>query len=115
MNLYPYPDVMVVADPVALKPERKDTVMSAVLIAEVLSSSTEAYDRKEKFEHYRTMQSFTEYVLIDQYRPHVEHYERQAPNQWLFAEYSGLDGSFTLSSVGVEITIADLYEAVEFE
>ena len=115
VNLYTYPDLMVVADPVELKPERKDTVMNAVLIAEILSSSTEAYDRQAKFEHYRTMETFTEYVLIDQYRPHVEHYERQSENQWLFTEYNGLDGSFTLSSVDVEIAIADLYEAIEFE
>ena len=56
---------MVVANPVTLKPGRKDTVMDAVLIAEVLSDSTEAYDRSQKFEHYRTMETFQEYVLID--------------------------------------------------
>ncbi len=76
---------MVVANPVTLKPGRKDTVMDAVLIAEVLSDSTEAYDRSQKFEHYRTMETFQEYVLIDQYRPHVEHYERQSANLWLFS------------------------------
>ncbi len=54
-------------------------------------------------------------MLIDQYRPHVERYEKQAANQWLFTEYSGLEAILTLSSVGVEITLADLYEAVEFE
>ena len=114
-NLYTYPDLMVVANPVELQPGRKDTVMNAVLIAEVLSGSTEAYDRNQKFEHYRTMASSQEYVLIDQYRSHVERYERQAANQWLFTEYNGLEGSFTLSSVGVEIAIADLYEATEFD
>ncbi|MGI8933283.1 MAG: Uma2 family endonuclease, partial [Phormidesmis sp.] len=98
-----------------LKPGRKDTVMDAVLIAEVLSDSTEAYDRNKKFEHYRTIETFQEYVLIDQYRPHAERYEKQAANQWLFTEYSGLEAILTLSSVGVEITLADLYEAVEFE
>ena len=114
VGLYTYPDVMLMPRPPLLQPGRRDTVMNAVLIAEVLSSSTEAYDRNQKFEHYRTMDSFQEYVLIDQYRPHVERYERQSANQWLFTEYAGLEGSFVLSSVGVEIAIADLYEAVEF-
>ncbi len=90
-NLHTYPDVMVLADPVELKPGRKDTVMNAILIAETLSDSTEAYDRGDKFAHYRTMKTFQEYVLIHQYRPCVEHYVRQSENQWLFREYVGLE------------------------
>ena len=115
MNLYTYPDLMIMTNPVALKPGRKDTFINPTLIAEVLSDSTEAYDRNKKFEHFRTIETFQEYVLIDQYRPHVEHYEKQAANQWLFTEHDGLTESFTLSSVGVEIALADLYEAIEFE
>ncbi|MEL6352212.1 MAG: Uma2 family endonuclease [Cyanobacteria bacterium J06627_28] len=115
MNLYTYPDLMIMADPVVLKPGRKDTVINPMLIAEVLSDSTEAYDRNKKFEHFRTIETFQEYVLIDQYRPHVERYEKQTTNQWLFTEYSGLEASFTLSSVGMDIALADLYEAIEFE
>lgn len=114
-NLYTYPDVMVVADPVKLKPDRKDTVVDAALIAEVLSGSTEAYDRNQKFAHYRTIETFQEYILIDQYRPYAEHYVRQGENQWLFTEYAGLEASLMLSSVGVQIALADLYEAIEFE
>lgn len=114
-NLYTYPDVMVVADPVKLKPDRKDTVVDAALIAEVLSGSTEAYDRNQKFAHYRTIETFQEYILIDQYRPYAEHYVRQGENQWLFTEYAGLGASLMLSSVGVQIALADLYEAIEFE
>lgn len=114
-NLHTYPDVMLMPRPPILKPGRKDTVMDAVLIAEVLSDSTEAYDRNKKFEHYRTMETLQEYVLIDQYRPHVERYEKQSENQWIFTEYSGLDTSFALSSAPVEIEMSDLYEAVEFE
>lgn len=113
-NLYTYPDVMAMADPVELQPGRKDTVMNPVLIAEVLSDSTEACDRNQKFEHYRTIETFQEYVLIDQYRPHVEQYVKQAKNQWLFSEYSGLEASFMLASVGVEIALVDLYEEIAF-
>ena len=114
-NKHTYPDVMLTPRPPALKPGRKDTVMDPILIAEVLSDSTEAYDRTQKFAHYRTIETFQEYLLIDQHRPHVEHYIKQAENRWLFAEYSGLDASFTLSTVEVEIEIADLYESIDFE
>ncbi|MGB3291715.1 MAG: Uma2 family endonuclease [Phormidesmis sp.] len=114
-NRYTYPDVMVTPRPAELQPNRQDTVMNPILIAETLSSSTEAYDRGDKFTYYRTVEAFQEYVLIEQYRPHVEHYVKQGENEWLFRDYSGLESSFVLSSVGVEIALADLYEAVEFD
>ena len=113
-NLYTYPDTMITPRPVDRKLGRKDTVMNPILIAETLSKSTRAYDRDEKFAAYRTIPSFQEYLLIDQYRPHVEHYVKQAENQWLFTEYRGLDESFMLSSVTAEISLAELYESVEF-
>lgn len=115
VNLYTYPDVMIVADPVGLQPGRKDTVINPILIAETLSNSTEGYDWGDKFAHYRTIETFQEYLLISQYQPRVEHYVKQSENQWLFAEYSGLEASLKLSAVAVEIALADLYEAVEFE
>lgn len=114
VNRYTYPDVMLTPRPPELKPGRKDTVMHPVLLAETLSHSTEAYDRGDKFAYYRTIKTFQEYVLIDQYRPHVDHYVRQTAHQWLFAEYDGLDASFTLASVSVEVALADLYEAIDF-
>ncbi|MEO1388648.1 MAG: Uma2 family endonuclease [Cyanobacteria bacterium J06634_6] len=111
VSLYTYPDVMITPRPPALKPDRKDTVINPILLAETLSDSTEAYDRGDKFSHYRTIESFQEYVLIEQFRPHVEHYVKQGDNEWLFRDYSGLQSSFMLSSVRVEIALADLYEA----
>ncbi|MEM8808821.1 MAG: Uma2 family endonuclease [Cyanobacteria bacterium P01_G01_bin.38] len=107
--------MMVTPRPPALKPGRRDTVMNPFLIAETLSNSTEGYDRGEKFVHYRTIETFQEYVLIDQYRPHVEHYVKQTTKQWLFTEYDNLEAKFTLASVPVEIALTDLYEAIEFE
>ena len=88
--------------------------MNPILIVEVVSESTRAYDRDEKFSAYRTIPTLREYVLIDQYQPSVEQYVKQAEHQWLFTEYGDLEASFTLSSVSVEIALADLYEAVEF-
>jgi Uma2 family endonuclease len=113
-NLYTYPDVMVVPRPIELLPGRKDTVMNPIFIAEVLSDSTKAYDRDEKFAAYRTIPTFQEYLLINQYRVHVEHYVKQAVNQWLFTEYDGQEARMRLASVAVEIGLADLYENVEF-
>lgn len=113
-DIYTYPDVMVTRRPPDLKPGRKDTVINPVMIAETLSSSTEGYDRGEKFAHYRTIETFQEYILIDQYRPHVEHYMKQATKQWLFTEYDSLETTFKLASVPVEIALAELYETIEF-
>ncbi|MEO0534729.1 MAG: Uma2 family endonuclease [Cyanobacteria bacterium P01_A01_bin.123] len=83
-------------------------------IAEILSESTQGYDRGDKFAHYRTIETFQEYLLIAQDSFHVEHYMKQAANQWLFTEYNALEATFTLDSVRVEIELADLYEAIEF-
>ena len=114
VKLYTYPDVMVTPKPPELQPDRKDTVMNPILIAETLSQSTQNYDRGDKFAAYRTMESFQEYVLIDQYRPQVDHYVKQSVDQWLLTTYRGLEASFRLPAVGVEMALADLYEAVEF-
>jgi Uma2 family endonuclease len=105
---------MVLAEPVELKSGRRDTVVNPVLVAEVLSDSTAGYDRGDKFAHYRTIESLQEYLLIAQDRPYVEHYVKQSPNQWLFTEYASLENLVLLMTVSVEISLADLYEAIEF-
>jgi Uma2 family endonuclease len=113
-NIHTYPDAMIVSRPIELKPGRKDTVINPIVIVEVLSDSTEAYDRGDKFAAYRTIATFQEYLLIDQCRPHLEHYVKQSANQWLFTEYNGLETKVSLSTLEVEIALADLYENVEF-
>ena len=112
VEVYTYPDGMVIADPVELKPGRKDTVTNPLLLAEVLSDSTEKYDRGDKFEAYRTLATLQEYLLIDQYRPHVEQYVKQSEHQWLFTEYSGLDARVQISSLPVELALKDLYQGI---
>lgn len=111
---YTYPDVMVMPRPPELQPGRRDTVMNPTLIAEVLSDSTKAYDRGDKFAAYRTISTFTEYLLVDQYQPRVEQYVRQAENQWLLTVHEGLEVKVNLESVSVEIALAELYENVDF-
>ncbi len=112
LDQYTYPDIMVTPRPPELKPGRKDTVMNPIFIAEVLSDSTEKYDRGDKFEAYRSISTFQEYLLIAQEKPHVEQYIKQAENQWLFTEYHDLNETFELRSVNVTLSLADLYEAV---
>ena len=112
-NAYNYPDVMVVPKPVELQPGRKDTITNPILIAEVLSNSTKNDDRSEKFIDYRTIPSFQEYLLIDQYEPHVEQYTKQGANQWLMVEYDGMENNFLLSSLGIEISLQEIYESIE--
>lgn len=85
-NLYTYPDVMLAAKPLQLQEGRTDTVINAIFIAEVLSKSTRSYDLDEKFAAYRTIPTFHEYLLIDQYSPQVSHYIKQGDNQWLFTD-----------------------------
>lgn len=113
-TLYTYPDVMVIQQPLTLQPGRKDTVMNPLLIAEVLSNSTRSYDKDEKFAAYRSLSSFQEYVLIDQYSPHVEHYTKTDDKAWLFREYDGLETSIFLQSIDFQIDLTDIYEKVEF-
>lgn len=93
-NLHTYPDVMVTAEPLELQSGRKDTVMNPVFIAEVLSESTQGYDRGDKFSAYQTIATFEEYLLIDQYQPRVEQYVRQEANQWLLTVYEGQEARF---------------------
>ena len=113
-NTYNYPGVMVVTKPVELQTGRKDTVTNPILIAEVLSNSTKNDDHSEKFIDYRTIPSFQEYLLIDQYQPHVEQYIKQGANQWLMVEYDRLEDIVLLSSLGIEISLYELYENIEF-
>ena len=114
LNNYTYPDVMVVAKPIELQSGRTDTITNPLLIAEVLSKGTRAYDRDEKFAAYRSIPSFQEYLLIDQYRLRVEQYSKTDANKWIFSEYSCGGDRLMLTSVQVEIAIVDLYENIEF-
>ncbi len=113
-TLATYPDVMVVEKPLQLQAGRTDTVINPCFIAEVLSRSTQDYDRGDKFVAYRTIESFREYLLIDQYRVHVEHYVKTAAHQWLLSEYNDPTVTLSFNAFEFQIQIADLYENIEF-
>jgi Uma2 family endonuclease len=110
-----YPDVMVMSKPLEYAVGRRDTLVNPRLIAEVLSKSTQDYDRSDKFLAYRTIPTFQEYLLIDQHSIHVEHYFKTDKRRWILTEYKDLDEKVSLQSLGCEIAIADLYEDINFE
>ncbi len=112
-TLYTYPDVMVVEKPLQLQPGRTDTVMNPCFIAEVLSKSTQDYDHGEKFSAYRTIENLRDYLLIDQYSIHIEHYAKTTANQWLLSEYDDPHVTIYLSTFETQIQIIDLYENID--
>jgi Uma2 family endonuclease len=114
-NIYTYPDIMVTRDPLVFQAGRRDTVMNPVLVAEVLSDSTKAYDRTDKFAAYRSIEGFEEYLSIDQAKVGVEHYVKQAENQWLFASYDRLDVQLVSTSLEAQVSLADLYSTIDFK
>ena len=112
-GLYTYPDVVVVCGKEQFEDTHLDTLLNPTLIIEVLSDSTEAYDRGRKFEHYRHLDSLVEYVLIAQQRPHVESFRRQSDQHWLLTECSGLDATLRLQSIDCDLALAEIYAKVE--
>ena len=114
-RIYTYPDVMIIQGELQLQEGRRDTLTNPIMIAEVLSNSTEAYARSSKFAAHRTIPSFQEYILIDQSDRHVEQYYKTEPRKWIFSEYDGAEAILSLNSVPFKISLADLYDKVDFE
>lgn len=113
-GVYYYPDLSVVCGEPLLEDRHDDNLLNPILIVEVLSQSTESYDRGRKFENYQMLESLKEYVLVTQDRPRVEHFLRQDGHVWLYTDVSGLDGTVSLTSVGCQIPLAEIYDKVEF-
>jgi len=115
-NKYFYPDTMVVCGDFQHPENFEDAITNPTLIVEVLSDSTEAYDRGEKFKKYQSLPTFLEYVLISQYKPLVEVFYRESnSNIWQINYYEGLEATFKLQSLSIEITMKALYEGVVFK
>ncbi|GBO52628.1 hypothetical protein APA_297 [Pseudanabaena sp. lw0831] len=108
-----YPDVMVFDGALQFNGEREDEVLNPLLIVEVLSPSTEEYDRTDKFRMYRSIPSFSEYLLIRQNKIFVEHYSKQAQG-WTYNDCDGLNQSILLKSLNIELAIAEIYRGIEF-
>ena len=111
-----YPDISVICGAPQLDPRDTtgQTVTTPRMVVEVLSPSTEAYDRSGKFDQYRELDSFEEYILVSQDRASVETFFRQPDGTWLFTPYAGIDAVMKSRCLGVELRLADIYAGVEF-
>ena len=112
-GLYTYPDVSAVCSGAVFEDERRDTLLNPQVIFEVLSPSTEAYDRGKKFQYYSRIESLTAYLLVSQTSARVASYVRQADRQWLLTMFDRLDDSIVLPALGCELPLASLYKKVD--
>ena len=112
---YRYPDLTTTcAEPVYETIGGTDALTNPELIVEVLSASTEAYDRGDKFTEYKSIESFREYLLVAQHRPHITHYVKDADGHWSYEEINGIDESLRIATLDCELRLRDVYENVEF-
>lgn len=113
-GLYTYPDVVVVCGKARFDEIVPNTLLNPAIIVEVLSKSTESYDRGGKFDHYRTLETLTDYLLVSQETASVEHRMRQPDDKWLLGIYKGLQTTVPLPSIGCELALADVYDKVDW-
>jgi Uma2 family endonuclease len=110
-----YPDVTVVCGELQFHDKRRDIILNPLLVIEVLSKSTEAFDRGAKFQAYQTLESLKEYVLVGQDKPFVEQFVRQADGKWTYTSVAGLEGSLSLPSVECTLNLSAVYDKVDFD
>ena len=108
-GLFAYPDIVVFRDEPQLRDAYLDTLISPTVLVEILSPSTEAYDRGRKFEHYQSIDTLREYLLVASDRVHVDLYTRQPDSRWLLTSASQEEESISLSSIGCVLTLNELY------
>jgi Uma2 family endonuclease len=113
-GLYTYPDVTVFCEPMAFMPGTDDTATNPAIIVEVLSKTTEAYDRGRKFEAYRQLPSLREYLLVSQDAPLIERFTREGDDRWVLTTVRGLDAVVPLEIIEAELPLAEVYDKVDF-
>ena len=114
-SIYTYPDVMVIKGKPLYQGNSQSNVINPLIIVEVLSNSTQAYDRGDKFKFYRSLPTFQEYILIEQSSYSVERYYKQKDDQWLIDFCTGENAVLQLLSVDWQISFQDLYQRVNFD
>ncbi len=111
---YFYPDVVVVCGEPRFADNAFDTLLNPIVLVEVLSPSTQAYDRGEKFKSYQQLTSLQEYILVSQDEVHIEHYRRQE-TEWKLTEFRSLENILSLVSIECALSLPDIYRRVEFD
>jgi Uma2 family endonuclease len=114
-GLYTYPDLVVVCGKIQFAELSKDMITNPCLILEVLSPSTEGYDRGFKFAQYRRIESLQEYAMVSQVEPRVEVYRRQPNGQWLLSDFAGLEATCVFESVDCRVPLAEIYFGVPWD
>ena len=112
---YTYPDVMAIKGSPVYHRDRTDTITNPSIIVEVLSDSTRNYDRGDKFEAYRSISEFEEYILLDQYRYYAEQFVKTESGQWLLTAYDLPETVIQLASADCQLAFDEIYDQVEFE
>jgi Uma2 family endonuclease len=114
-GMFSYPDVVVICDDVKYHDKKKDIILNPHVVIEVLSESTADFDRGDKFTRYRMFNpTLTDYILVSQDKPLVEHFIRQDDDNWKLFVYIGLDKSFKIESIECELKLSEIYDRVKF-
>ena len=112
---YTYPDIVVACDEIEFLEDELDSLVNPVVIIEVLSNSTESYDRGLKFAHYQLIESLQEYILISQYHCQVEKFKRRENNSWVYRSINSMDQILEIESIKCELPLSEIYYKVEFK
>lgn len=112
---YTYPDIVVACQMERFEDEHRDVLLNPVAIIEILSDSTEAYDRGRKFLHYQLLDSLIVYLLVSQDAPRIEMFTRHENNAWLYTEFHGLDAIVKIESIGCSLRLGDVYHKVNLQ
>ena len=110
---YTYPDVILIDGKPVFEGDNRTTVVNPSVIIEVLSNSTKNYDKGEKFDYYRSIPEFKEYILVEQYQPYVAQYKKTNEG-WLLTEYESLDSVLTMYAIALQIPLSEIYDLVDF-
>ena len=114
-GMFSYPDVVVICEDVKYHDKKKDVILNPHVVIEVLSESTGGFDRGDKFMRYRMFNpTLTDYILVSQDKPFVEHFIRQDDDNWKLFVYIGLDKSFNIESIECELKLSEIYDRVKF-
>ena len=114
VRLYTYPDIVVVCGEPEFIDDEFDTLINPLLLIEILSESTESYDRGQKFKNYRSIDSLREYVLISQKSTSIEKYVKHGDGLWMLSEASGLESSITLECIDCTTPLTEIYDKIDF-
>lgn len=109
-----YPDALIVYEKPEFWNHRKDVLLNPILIVEILSPSTEGYDRTTKFMSYKHIPSFKEYVMVNQDKPEIETWFREEPHLWRETVYTDEKGVLDLKAVGIQVSMDKIYKNIEF-